>query len=111
MAGLSVALQARLRSYILSAPDQANEVQPKSIRTLKIPDYFAEYRDKGDGFASFLGCSIIAKVEHTPTFSRPELTPLVQITFNDSSGQNIVSKADYAESGPKAVLSMSPSLF
>ena len=62
LAGLGAALQARLSSFILSAPDQQNEVQPKSIRTLKIPDYFAEYREKGDGLASFLGSSIVAKV-------------------------------------------------
>ncbi|KAJ3550565.1 hypothetical protein NM688_g5043 [Phlebia brevispora] len=91
--GLGVSLQGRLKNYLLSAPDQANEVQPKYIRVLKVPDYFAEYRDKGDGLASFLGCSIVAK-----------------ITFTDSSGKNFVSKADYAEKGPKAILSMSPSL-
>lgn len=37
-------------------------MQPRAIKTLKIPDYFAEYRDKGDGLASFLGTSIVAKV-------------------------------------------------
>lgn len=42
--------------------DQLNEVQPRVIRTLKIPEYFAEYREKGDGLASFLGASIVAKV-------------------------------------------------
>ncbi len=39
-----------------------NEVQPRTIKTLRVPDYFAEYRDKGDGLAAFLGTSIIAKV-------------------------------------------------
>ena len=62
--GLGVSLQGRLKNYLLSAPDQANEVQPKYIRVLKVPDYFAEYRDKGDGLASFLGCSIVAKVRN-----------------------------------------------
>ena len=62
-AGLGAALSGRLAPYILSAPDVANnEVQPRSIKTLKVPDYFAEYRDKGDGLAAFLGTSIIAKV-------------------------------------------------
>ena len=52
--------------YILSAPDvQSNEVQPRAIKTLRVPDYFAEYRDKGDGLAAFLGTSIIAKVRET----------------------------------------------
>jgi actin-related protein 9 len=27
-----------------------------------VPEYFAEYREKGDGFAAFLGTSIVAKV-------------------------------------------------
>ena len=60
---LGAALSGRLAPYILSAPDvQSNEVQPRTIRTLRVPDYFAEYRDKGDGLASFLGTSIVAKV-------------------------------------------------
>ena len=35
----------------------------------------------------------------------------VQITFvNDSSGKNFVSKADYSEKGPRAIIEMSPAL-
>ena len=61
--GLGAALSDRLSPYILSAADVLNnEVQPRTIKTLKVPDYFAEYRDKGDGLAGFLGTSIIAKV-------------------------------------------------
>ena len=60
---------------------QNNEVQARTIRTLKVPDYFAEYRDKGDGLAGFLGTSIIAKVSKTVNviilaFMRPPLTIL-----------------------------------
>ncbi|KAI0731295.1 actin-like ATPase domain-containing protein [Earliella scabrosa] len=92
--GLGAALSGRLSPYILSAPDvQSNEVQPRTIKTLKVPDYFAEYRDKGDGLAAFLGTSIIAK-----------------LAFNDSAGKNYVSKADYASKGPRTILGMSPSL-
>ncbi|KAI0924001.1 hypothetical protein AcV5_009377 [Taiwanofungus camphoratus] len=92
--GLGAALQARLAPFILSSPDpQQNEVQPKRIRILKVPEYFAEYREKGDGLASFLGSSIVAK-----------------ITFNDSAGKNFVSKSEYMARGPRAVLGMSPSL-
>lgn len=90
---LGTAVQARLSAYILASPDQANEVQPKTIRVLKIPEYFAEYRDKGDGLASFLGSSIVAK-----------------LAFTDSSGKNFVSKSDYTSKGPKVVLEMSPCL-
>ncbi|TCD65908.1 hypothetical protein EIP91_002023 [Steccherinum ochraceum] len=91
--GLGAALQARLSPFILSNADQMNEVQPKGIRVLKIPEYFAEYREKGDGLASFLGSSIVAK-----------------LTFTDSSGKNFVSKADYVSYGPSAVIDMSPML-
>ncbi|KAG2344070.1 actin-like ATPase domain-containing protein [Suillus weaverae] len=82
--------QSRLVLFILSTPDQATEVQPRSIRVLTVPEYFAEYREKGDGFAAFLGTSIVAK-----------------IAFNESHGKNFVSKTDYNEKGPHAVLEMS----
>ncbi|KAI0794012.1 actin-like ATPase domain-containing protein [Fomes fomentarius] len=92
--GLGVALSGRLSPYILSAPDVSNnEVQPRTIKTLRVPDYFAEYRDKGDGLAAFLGTSIIAK-----------------LAFNDPAGKNYVSKSDYASKGPRTILGMSPSL-
>ncbi|KAA1468786.1 actin-like ATPase domain-containing protein [Dentipellis sp. KUC8613] len=91
--GIGPALQSRLSPYILSSPDQANDVQPRSVRLVKVAEYFAEYREKGDGLAAFLGSSIVAK-----------------ITFHDPNGKNFVSKADYSERGPKAVLEMSPCL-
>ena len=64
-------MQGRLAPFILSTADplQQNEVQPKSVKVLKIADYFAEYREKGDGLAAFLGASIIAKViDYIPCF-------------------------------------------
>jgi len=53
-----------LGRYIVQIPEQhlMNEIQPKSIRTLKIPDFYSEYREKGEGYAAFLGSSIVAKV-------------------------------------------------
>jgi hypothetical protein len=33
-----------------------------------------------------------------------------QIVFNDAHGKNFVSKADYTNRGPKAIIEMSPSL-
>lgn len=60
--GIGTALQSRLAPFILSNPDQQTDVQPRFIRVLTVPDYFAEYRDKGDGLAAFLGTSIVAKV-------------------------------------------------
>lgn len=110
--GLGAALQARLSPYILSAADQQNEVQPKSIRTLKIPEYFAEYREKGDGLASFLGSSIVSKARtplNRPVSVTDPLCPQI-IFVNDPNGRNFVSKHDYAEKGPKAILAMSSSL-
>jgi actin-related protein 9 len=62
--GIPTALQSRLAPYILTAPDyhQANEVQTRAIRPISVPEYFAEYRENGDGLAAFLGSSIVAKV-------------------------------------------------
>ncbi|KAI0666763.1 actin-like ATPase domain-containing protein [Trametes maxima] len=92
--GLGAALSSRVSPYILSAPDVLNnEVQPRGVKTLRVPDYFAEYRDKGDGLAGFLGTSIVAK-----------------LSFNDTGGKNYVSKAEYASRGPRTVLGQSPSL-
>ena len=53
-----------LGRYIVQNPEQhlMNEVQPKAIRALKIPDFYSEYREKGEGYAAFLGSSIVAKV-------------------------------------------------
>jgi actin-related protein 9 len=60
--GVGIALQSRLKPFILGNSDQLNDVQPRYIRVITVPDYFAEYRDKGDGLAAFLGTSIVAKV-------------------------------------------------
>ncbi|EPQ56387.1 actin-like protein [Gloeophyllum trabeum ATCC 11539] len=91
--GMGTSLQSRLMSYILSQPDQHNDVQARHIRVLKIPEYFAEYREKGDGLASFLGAGIVAK-----------------IAFHDPNGKNFVSKGEYAAKGPPAIIEMSASL-
>lgn len=61
-AGIGTALQSRLAPYILSNPDQQNDVQTRYIRVLTVPEYFAEYREKGENLAAFLGSSIVAKV-------------------------------------------------
>lgn len=62
MVGLGSVLQERLSAFILGNPDPSNDTQPKSVNVLKIPEYFAEYRELGDGYAAFLGASIVAKV-------------------------------------------------
>ncbi|KAF9221374.1 actin-related protein [Gyrodon lividus] len=91
--GIGTALQSRLSPFILGNPDQHNEVQPRSIRVVSVPEYFAEYREKGDGLAAFLGTTIVAK-----------------ISFNDAQGKNFISKSDYDEKGPRAIIEMSPTL-
>lgn len=48
--------------YIVTSPELMTDVQPKFIRTLKVPEYFANFRETGDSLACFLGCSIVAKV-------------------------------------------------
>jgi len=52
-----------LGRYVVQNSEQyTNEVQPKFVRTLKVLDFYSEYREKGEGYAAFLGSSIIAKV-------------------------------------------------
>lgn len=68
--GIGTALRSRLSSFVLGNPDQHNEVQPRSIRVVSVPEYFAEYRERGDGLAAFLGTSIVAKVNVKLSFSR-----------------------------------------
>ena len=113
-AGLGTALADRLGSYTISGQDAANEIQPRHIKVLRVPEYFAEYREKGDGLASFLGTSIVSKVCVFRVFcaalDRNGSRRLVQIVFGDSAGKNFVSKHDYSTRGPRAVLGMSPSL-
>ncbi|KAL5492361.1 hypothetical protein ACEPAI_3808 [Sanghuangporus weigelae] len=91
--GIGQALQMRLEPFMLGNTENSNDAQPKQIRVLHVPDYFAEYREKGDGLAAFLGASIVAK-----------------IIFSDPVGKNFVSKTDYGSRGPKAILEMSASL-
>ncbi|KAF7370852.1 SWI/SNF and RSC complexes subunit arp9 [Mycena sanguinolenta] len=90
--GIGIALQSRLAPFIVN-PELQTDVQPRSMRVLNVPEYFPEYRDTGNGFAAFLGASIVAK-----------------ITFNDSGGKNFVSKADYTSMGPRSVIEMAPTL-
>jgi len=77
----------------LVQPDIQTDVQPRGIRVLTVPDYYAEYRETGNGYAAFLGSSIAAK-----------------IVFNDSNGKNFVSKADYSIKGPHSIIEMTPAL-
>ncbi|KAG8950218.1 hypothetical protein FRC04_007852 [Tulasnella sp. 424] len=89
---LSTALVSQLTFFVPRDPiDLGNPTNPmipeirKAFTPAKVPEYFANYRDTGDGLSGFLGASIVAK-----------------LTFNDPTGR-FLSKADYAAKGPSAV--------
>jgi hypothetical protein len=48
--------------------------QPNFAHPAKVPEYFAEFRDKGDLLSTFLGCGIVAKVG-----IKPEIFPLANL--------------------------------
>jgi len=50
--------------YLIKDPETQLQAQPIALRMLKVPDYFAEYRDKGSLIASYLGACITGKVKH-----------------------------------------------
>ncbi|KZT53406.1 actin-like ATPase domain-containing protein [Calocera cornea HHB12733] len=91
--GIAASVHARLQPY-MQTEEYDSAVPGAASRVLKIPEYFAEYRDRGEANAGFLGACIVAKV-----------------AFADPSGKNYVSKVDYNAKGPVSVLSNSPSLF
>ncbi|KIK61595.1 hypothetical protein GYMLUDRAFT_166101 [Collybiopsis luxurians FD-317 M1] len=90
--GIAIALQSRLSPFI-AQPELQSDVQPRLIRVITLPEYYPEYRDTGVAFAAFLGSSIVAK-----------------LTFSDQHSKNFVSKADYSQKGPHAIIEMSPTL-
>jgi len=107
-----------LGRYIIQIPEQhlMNEIQPKFIRTLKIPDFYSEYREKGEGHAAFLGSSIIAKVGPQLQTTRADVFLTMaalcfsKVTFHESQTRSFVNKAEYGENGPSAIIAMSPAL-
>lgn len=57
--GLGPALHSRLLPYLL-----LDQYGNRYANFIKVPEYFGDFREKGDGLAAFLGTSIVAKV-HT----------------------------------------------
>ncbi|KAF9447508.1 actin-related protein [Macrolepiota fuliginosa MF-IS2] len=90
--GIGLALQSRLAPFLYS-PESSMDIQPRSIRVLGVPEYYAEYRETGNSYAAFLGSSITAK-----------------IIFNDNGGRSYVSKSEYASKGPHSIIDMTPAL-
>ncbi|KAF8801317.1 actin-related protein [Phlegmacium glaucopus] len=91
--GIGVALQSRLAPFIINNVDLVSDVQPRFVRVLSVPEYYAEYRETGNGYAAFLGSSIAAK-----------------IIFSDPNGRSFVLKADYTNKGPHSIIEMTPAL-
>lgn len=46
----------------MSNPELITDVQARAILIANVPEYYAEYRETGNGYAAFLGTSITAKV-------------------------------------------------
>ena len=118
--GMGAFFAVLLGRYIVQNPEQhlMNDIQPKSIRVLKLPEFYSEYREKGEGYAAFLGSSIVAKVG--PSAKTPVTVYLMycctfflllKVTFHESHSRSFVTKAEYGESGPSAIVGMSPALF
>lgn len=60
LSGIGYALQSRLVPFLYST-EGSMDIQPSGTRLLTVPDYYAEYRETGNGYAGFLGTSITAK--------------------------------------------------
>ncbi|KAL1747892.1 actin family [Schizophyllum fasciatum] len=90
--GIGDGLRSRCQPFIVRE-DLSTDVQPRSIHTIHIPEYYPEYRDSGDCYAAYLGSSITAK-----------------IIFHDPHAKNFVSKSDYATYGPRVILESSTAL-
>ncbi|KAF9477757.1 actin-related protein [Pholiota conissans] len=91
--GIGVALQSRLAPF-LSYMDLQSDVLPRPVNVLSVPDYYANYRETGNGLAAFLGSNIVAKI----------------IFINEPHQKSYVSKADYSFKGPHAIIEMTPAL-
>jgi len=91
--GLASALRSHLAQYIVANQELMTDVQPKVIRTLRVPEYFANFRETGDSLACYLGCSIVAK-------------PM----FSDSASGTFISKMDYSQMGPRAIRDLVPTV-
>jgi len=103
--GLGTALQTRLQPY-LTQPWEGN-TQPHQSRVLKVPEYFAEYREKGDRLAAFLGASMAIKVCSLPAWSLALTnTHVVQLILQNPTDGTLTTKSDYSQRGPHAIIQL-----
>ncbi|KAF8310085.1 actin-like ATPase domain-containing protein [Clavulina sp. PMI_390] len=93
MKNLEPAFLSRLNPYLTRDPENGTQSQPIATRMLKLPEYFAEYRDKGSEIASFLGACIVAKLTFTDTIG---------------GGKAFITKTEYGEKGPTAIRDILP---
>ncbi len=117
--GLSSAILRHSANYVgtnapetgMGVPDEPNPLQARSVRALKVPDYFANFKERTD-LAPFLGATIYAKVSRSCSVARGfqrlrarMLTAALfaissQIVFTDPTARSYVTKSNYNESGP-----------
>ena len=93
--GLIAELTRALSAYTTTESSEASQVvgdpqpwKPHHVRALRIPDYFANYKERMD-LAPYLGATIFAK-----------------LVFGDLSGRNYITKRQYNEGGPSVAFAL-----
>ena len=93
--GLNAELVRALSVYMTTEATEASQVagephpwQPHAVRALRIPDYFANFKERMD-LAPYLGATIFAK-----------------LVFGDLSGRNYITKKQYNEAGPSVAFAL-----
>jgi hypothetical protein len=111
-AGIGVSLQSRLSPFLVfSGLD--TEVQPRNIRVVNVPEYYAEYRETGNGYCAFLGSSIVAKVSLHLSKAQPfllnEVFRLSSMTTVEltTSPKLIIPRRGHMQSSNRPLLSCS----
>lgn len=80
-----VATEQTEAAQVLAEP---NPLQARNVRALRVPDYFAEFKDRTD-LAPFLGGTIYAK-----------------LVFGDPQAKAFITKQNYNEAGPNQAFSV-----
>ncbi|KAI9805512.1 MAG: hypothetical protein M1825_000763 [Sarcosagium campestre] len=80
--------QQQLHQQQHSSSHSSHGQTPTSIKTVKTPDYFPEWKDVGFEEAAFLGAQVAAKVV---------------FVVDGGASKGFMSRAEYNESGPNAV--------
>ena len=93
--GLIAELTRTLSAYTTTESSEASQAvgdpqpwKPHHVRALRIPDYFANYKERMD-LAPYLGATIFAK-----------------LVFGDLSGRNYITKRQYNEGGPSVAFAL-----